>query len=358
MLASSPQPGSTQLLDRVHRAYEQSQSLQAQETWTLRVGPHLVQVQCKHPTIGASLRRAMGHLETQESSPEKLTLFLFEESPEHPVGWAEQTRELLVRGDVRHEWGEEFELSANRASGLVQLLHAPSRTAAAWLPPQGQLEAWELAAPLRNLWSLLARHSEPPAALLHAAAIDYGGRALLLTGPGGSGKSTTSLAALHQGARFLGDDFVWCSLASTHPMSSRPAVASLYRTAKLLPSSLTHTLLTSESTSGQDGEKSVLCLSDSNQLLSSSSAVAWVVPQKPTTLSQASLSPLRPIELLRALLPSSLFLVAGATRARHHILRELAQTLPAYALHLSPRLDENSALLRQLAESAPLIPCN
>lgn len=346
-------PACSELLSRVARAFEDSARLHPVESWILRVDAHRVRVRCCHPELGIALRRAMGHLESEDETQAELDLWIFEETETHPIRWRERTREIWVRGDVRHDWGADLELSANLSSGFVQLLHARSRTAAAWLPSGGRLEAWEDAAPLRNLWSLWARHTSPRAVLLHAAAIAFSGQALILTGPGGSGKSTTSLAAARSGAQFLGDDFVWCA-TSTREGTSPLQVSSLYRTAKLLSGPLTETLLPPPrgaplGSSGHDGEKTVLCLHDPARLERTAPVVAWVVPRIRDSHSGPRLTPLSRVELLQALLPSSLFLVSGDTRERHDLLRALASSLPGYELSLSPSHAENVTALERLS---------
>lgn len=50
--------------------------------------------------------------------------------------------------------------------------------------------------------------------LLHAACVEQGGRALILTGESGSGKSTLSALLMASGWRFLGDEFVLIDPAS------------------------------------------------------------------------------------------------------------------------------------------------
>jgi hypothetical protein len=63
--------------------------------------------------------------------------------------------------------------------------------------------------------------------LLHAAAVGTRDGALLITGPGGAGKSTTALACLQAGLDYLADDYLVVSI------DPEPTVFSLYCSAKL-----------------------------------------------------------------------------------------------------------------------------
>ncbi|OWY59095.1 hypothetical protein B7486_76400, partial [cyanobacterium TDX16] len=64
---------------------------------------------------------------------------------------------------------------------------------------------WEHVAPLRGLISWWAGMNG--AGLVHGASMAIDGRAVLLVGKGGTGKSTTSLASPHAGWTLLGDDY-------------------------------------------------------------------------------------------------------------------------------------------------------
>lgn len=88
----------------------------------------------------------------------------------------------------------------------------------------GALPEFEGTAPLRNLLQvLLSGHGWH---LMHAAMIGRGDRALLLAGPGGSGKSTTACAALLAGWQYGADDLLLFD-------ETGDRVESLYQTVKL-----------------------------------------------------------------------------------------------------------------------------
>ena len=114
---------------------------------------------------------------------------------------------------------------------------------ALWWFDTDDVARWHFAAPLRQIlhWHCVQRGQ----ALLHAAAVSSGGRAALITGPGGSGKSTTSLLCHRAGLGFLADDY-----CVVEPIGDAVEVFGLYRTAKvteqsrrLLPAELDHDFL-------------------------------------------------------------------------------------------------------------------
>ena len=90
---------------------------------------------------------------------------------------------------------------------------------------------WERAAPFRSIWQWSLTSEDR--CLAHAAAIGTSAGGLLLVGPGGAGKSTTTVAAALSGMRVAGDDYV--------VLESGPGgvvAHSLYATAKLAPATV------------------------------------------------------------------------------------------------------------------------
>lgn len=110
--------------------------------------------------------------------------------------------------------GESIVTFLDRARGIALVAAARAR----W-------PLWERAAPLRWLWQswLAARGT----ALVHAAAVGLpGGNGCMLTGPGGSGKSTTAILCHRAGLLCAGDDYV---LLDADALTAHP----VYRSAKL-----------------------------------------------------------------------------------------------------------------------------
>lgn len=94
-----------------------------------------------------------------------------------------------------------------------------------WVGTPHPLPPWTLAAPFRTLlhWWMEAQGGQ----LVHGAAVGVDDTAMLISGQGGTGKSTTALACLSAGMLYIGDDYLAVTL------DPEPRVHSLYSTAKL-----------------------------------------------------------------------------------------------------------------------------
>lgn len=130
------------------------------------------------------------------------------------------------RGDI---WGMEsprFLSAFHWVECGLAVMDTQAREAIYWTDDAASLPYWAYASPLRTLlhWTMALFGRQ----LLHAAVVGTEDGAVLLTGPGGVGKSTTSLLCLADGMDFLGDDYVVVALDPT------PRAYSLYSSAKLL----------------------------------------------------------------------------------------------------------------------------
>ena len=129
------------------------------------------------------------------------------------------------RGDI---WGMESERILSAFHWLecsVALMDTQSLEGIYWIDDAAALPYWSKASPLRTLlhWAMQQFDRQ----LLHGAVVgtDHGG--VIITGIGGSGKSTTALTCLEAGLTYLGDDYVVVAL------DPAPVAFSLYCTAKL-----------------------------------------------------------------------------------------------------------------------------
>jgi hypothetical protein len=95
--------------------------------------------------------------------------------------------------------------AAEDASSLM-VWDAARRVASCWWRDAGALKRWDPAAPLRLALHFALR--TPERMLVHAAVVGSGDRGVMLAGPGGSGKSTTTKACLAAGLRAAGEDYV------------------------------------------------------------------------------------------------------------------------------------------------------
>ncbi|MBU1701872.1 MAG: glycosyltransferase [Candidatus Eisenbacteria bacterium] len=129
------------------------------------------------------------------------------------------------RGDI---WGfnsERIRTAFHWHDYSVNLLDHQCNNGIYWVATAETLPYWVKASPLRTLihWGMERRGRQ----LLHAAAVGTEKGAVLITGKGGVGKSSTALACLQAGYSYVADDYLIVGL------DPEPVVYNLYGTAKL-----------------------------------------------------------------------------------------------------------------------------
>lgn len=251
-----------------------------------------------------------------------------------------------LRGEVLGYSAEPVFAACSHASGALSVLDAESATGYFWVRDIRDLALHELGAPLLSLfgWFFRARGTQ----LVHAAVVGRGGQAVLLAGPGGSGKSTTALACLGAGLEHIADDYALVSGVS------HPIVHALYATAKLNADSLVrlpHFARAVRNTERDPEEKALLDLGPATGVrLAENAALRAIVLPSVRAGAAPALTPIAAGEVLRALAPSSIFQVASAGASTFASLGALVKAVPAF------RLDLGSDLSAVAASVASLLP--
>jgi hypothetical protein len=327
----------------------------------LRINSVPVRLRFAGPALVPLLTPALSHLHVPTNgTPPALTVALWDgEStgvmpPRFPWGG----EDIRARGEIRgyNEAGVRTVFHGGIAPPAedftaVTMFDERTRVARFFVTAPARVPWYERAAPLRTAfhWGLGA----PGHPLVHAGAVGAHGRAVLLAGPGGSGKSTTAVAALLAGLDYLGDDYVLVDLAP-----NRPVAHSLYATAKLAPEArilLPEIKAPGNASSRQDGEKDVLDVRRVRPegIITSLPIAAIVLPHVhpggPTELGPATAG-----TALRALAPSTIFQAPGAGRESLRPLSALVRRLPAYTLALGGPPAAGVAALSRLLEDPRL----
>lgn len=222
-----------------------------------------------------------------------------------------------------------------------------------WVRGREMLPYWCHASPLRTLlhWTLALRGRQ----LLHAAAVGDDEGALLITGRGGVGKSTTALSCLVQGMRYVADDYLVVGL------EPEPRAYSLYATAKLEPDQLRRfpefrELITNRAY--LDSEKAIVQLWPTyRERLALSLPLKAVATPRFAATPDTTFGPAEKLALHRAAAFTTLSQLPHAGRATHEFIERLVDRLPGLDLALGQDLAAVPAAIQAwLRDPAPSLP--
>ncbi len=317
------------LAHTLEEAFEKATAAAGTRALTLRIAGRVVRLVFAGDALASFARDALGSLEISGGSAPDLTVNLWDTSstgvgpPSAP--WTSD--DLGPRGEIRGFSKGPVFASLSLSGGLAAFDETSAR-GFFWVRDASLLTIHERGAPLLALFSWFFRAHGVH--LVHAAAVGRGTDALLLVGPGGSGKSTTALLCRASGLEHFADDY---ALVSGAP---RPAVHRLYGTAKLAPSSpaLPGIGARLERAGSADGKTLFLLPPAPGGGDTSSFALRALVVPRVAGHGETFVLPLPPGEAFRALAPSTVFQLPGAGAASLASLAALVKSVPCFALSL------------------------
>jgi hypothetical protein len=302
-----------------------------------------VQISVAHKSLN-KLTRAFDHLKVQNiDQPPDLTICLWDASqPEHrppPLAWE------FIRNTAHWGWIENsVYLQWCHGTYALSIFCATSNRAYYVVRSGQDLPWWVEGSPLQAI--LQAYLQTRRCQLTHTAAIGNQQGAVLLSGRGGRGKSTTTLSCLEYGLEYISEDY-----AILQP-GERPHVYSIYNTAKwtattriLFPKYEPFIANRKEA----DREKALVFYRDifPNQIRQSApirAILSLSIKDQPLpTIETADET-----ESLKNLMMSTLMQLPFCGKESIPILQEVIAAIPQYNLSLGKNLEANARLIEEL----------
>ena len=194
------------------------------ETIRIDLADAVVELRFASATLDRLFRPAFGHLLT-EATATALTVTIRDgpDSSLPALPWS--AGDYRPCGEIRDYSDGPCYLHFDVPMSALTVVDLPSGRAAYWNRRPEMIPSYEYAAPLRALIHRWAIGRGMP--LVHAGAVARDGRAALIVGEKGAGKSTTTLACVAAGLSYLADDRC---LVTAKP---EPKVYSVYSCAKV-----------------------------------------------------------------------------------------------------------------------------
>lgn len=298
-----------------------------------KIGPFTIRISSTSVLLGERLTRAFAHLPIGDGIPDlKIRIW---SGPRLPyLDW----NRIQSNGYRGYKEGP-FYFHNFEMIGTLSAVDVEKGIAYYAIRDPDLLPWWVNGSPLQTILHVWFR--EKGIQLTHAASISYGKHALLLTGKGGSGKSTTVLSCLREGLNTLGEDYV---------LLGKSCAYSAYQTAKWKPH--TRTLFPFyepfiANPASADREKALLYYQDLFPLqLALSSEIFAIVSLRVGTRPILEKSDLQ--TSLQSLLLTTVMQLPHPDPRTNELLQAFAKPLAHYRLSLGPNLSENVALLRGL----------
>ena len=270
--------------------------------------------------------------------------------PVPPFPW--RPEDVLADGRVTGFDGGRFHcLYRDDGAGfhVVSMFDRDQRVGYFWFADAAQIHWYERAEPLRVgiHWAL----ADERRFLAHASAVGDSRGAVVLTGKGGAGKTTTTLSSLAAGLQFVSDNYVVVALGDRGDAWAH----GLYGTAKLWPQTLERLDRVApfiERFDVADGEKLILDVTRyrPDQIAAGLPVRAVVVPEV-AGAGATRLERCTPVDTLLALAPATILQLPRTERTLAG-MAELVRRVPTYRLLLGGEVSDAPAALSALLGAA------
>ena len=261
--------------------------------------------------------------------------------PNPPWAPADQTQFGLIGGFSDQPIRCAFDTGTNSLS-VYNFADDVSYT---WFPSIAALSTWVTAIPFRTVLSWHCNlHGMQ---LVHGAAVALGGKAVLLAGQGGAGKTTTVLASALAGLGYIGDDY--CAVEP-----DKALIHMVYRTAKtwrptldFLPA-LEPLIVNPHELPDKKG---IMFFEDDDLTLVRSAQLAAILLPRFGTERGTKALPATHADAIRAILPSTILGLLGGTSATPRLIMQLAHSVPVFHLELGTDIEAVPDAIAQLLET-------
>lgn len=236
-----------------------------------------------------------------------------------PVGARGRTV-LRANDDLYYLW-------LNEAGGYLTAIDRRSAHGIVWFPTPERIASWHVARPF--LHAIRGFSRDTPWTPVHAASVARNGKAVLIVGQSGAGKTSTAIGCALQGWDYLGDDAV---IVRADPAR----VGSLYSSARLradtfdrYPEAMKACLGVSDDAGEEKAEVDMALISP---LSVSEAEISAIVLPQPTDWTEFRLEPMNRSQAVRRLMEAARQSMLGDEAASFAKLTALVAEVPAFAL--------------------------
>jgi len=248
------------------------------------------------------------------------------------------------RGDI---WGfnsKRIKTAFHWSEFSVNVADLNKNTAVYWVKSPHHFPYWVQSSPFRTIFHWWMEQNS--AQLLHAAAVGIDGKAILLTGKGGAGKSTTALSCLNSGMEYYADDYLIVKIDK-----GRPVVYSLYSTGKLNRDAEIIFPLFEKYASEHiedEQEKDVFYFYPGlGRQVKTTAPLLAILEPKIKRKKNSHFSSISHWQMHRALSFTTMSQLPGVGARTHDFIHNLSKSVPCYAFHPGTDMEEVPETLKK-----------
>lgn len=289
---------------------------------------------------------ALEHLEIDSTEKIDFTVCLWDSASTHniPLNLPAKPNGYTTRGEIIGVHDSKIYAVIDKHNGSLNVFDQNNKLAFYWINNAKDLPWWIGGSPLQLIFHWYLQQYDLQ--LTHAGAIGYARGGVLLTGKGGSGKSTTTLTCIKAGMNYVSEDYCIISKAPN------PHAYCIYNSAKLesntlnfFPEMKSHIV----NTDRKENDKAFIfqhkCYPD--KILSHLPLKAVLVLNIKGG-SESSLEEIHYQEAIPSLVVTTMWQLVHTGKKTLEHLRDIAAELPCYRLNLGTDLAQIPLLIERL----------
>ncbi|MCP4398990.1 MAG: serine kinase [bacterium] len=254
------------------------------------------------------------------------------------------------RGELKGFNSERIRVAFHPGPNSLSLLDHQQYLALYWVDDAARPLPWfETGYPFQKIlnWWMEKHHRQ----FIHASAVGTAEGAVLLTGKGGVGKSTTALACLNSDLMYVGDDYC---LASTE---SSPYLYSLYNTAKLegieeMTQRFPHLMELLDSRNCHELERAMLFLYEHfPEKILAEVPLKAIFALKITGRPETTFRPISGGLALSAMAPGTIMQLTGTGQTALRAMAQLVKQVPCYLLEVGTEMSQIPKVILEVLSS-------
>lgn len=335
----------------VQRAYQHAEKMTGpaiERDFMIR--GHRLRVQFAGPALVEPCTLALDHLAVEPAGAfPDLTIRAWDSASTQvmlpPCPW---TREQITAGGmVQGPANDSIQAALQVDIGTLSLFDPFHRLALYRVANASTLPAHERASPMKVILHWWLRGFDMP--MIHCGAVGTAVGGALLVGHTGSGKSTSALACLSAGMRYVTDDRCVLSFAAPEPNA-----LCIYNSAKLWPDQMRRfpgIMGAVSNPSERESEKALIFVNRfAPAQLAMQLPIRVVLLARIADHPQTTLTPTTPIRVLRDLVPSTWIYQPGTAHEEMQAMAQLVRRVPCRQINLGSELERIPEVIARAIE--------
>ncbi len=319
---------------QIHASFEESAIGLHVEEACYSIAGQTILLKSLNKNMLDKLTAALAHAKLGASNNPHFTIHIWDSAslgvPNIKFNWHDEHSSYGLRGEVRLHNTDNVYTILDIHTGALMLLNKKTNQGYYWIDNANRLPWWVSGSPMQQLLSWWMR--DRGLQLTHAGAVGYSSGGVILAGNSGAGKSTTALACMKYGMKFVSEDY--CLLSVQDQLKAH----CIYSSAKLEQNTLNFFPEMNEHIDNKNRTEHEKAFLYHHQIwpdrIAQGFPIKAILVLKRQNTTRSSIQPATKDDALKALAISTMWQLTHTGIPTFQLLKKATESVPCYFLHL------------------------